>query len=137
MARYLVIANLTLIGDELLDVVRDRAERGPAELHVLVPAGHDPSSWKLHVEDEAVAAARRRLDAALERFAALGVEVHGEVGDASPIEAVGDVLRRGESFDEVIVSTLPVGPSRWLRMDLPRRIERLSGLPVTHVAAKA
>ncbi len=136
MARYLVIANLTLVSDELYDLIRERAERGSAELHVVVPAARDPSTWRSHVEDEDAAAARKRLDAAIERFSALGIDVQGEVGDASPVQAIGDVLRRGEAFDEVILSTLPPGPSRWLRMDLPARIERASGLPVTHVTAR-
>jgi hypothetical protein len=136
MARYLVIANLTLVSDELYELIRERAERGPAELHVLVPAARDPSTWRPHVDDEDAAAARTRLDAAIERFSALGIDVQGEVGDSSPVQAVGDVLRRGETFDEVIVSTLPPGPSKWLRMDLPTRIERASGLPVTHIAVR-
>ena len=34
-----------------------------------------------------------------------------------------------------IVSTLPSHLSRWLRLDLPHRVERATGLPVTHVVA--
>ncbi|MGY1622082.1 hypothetical protein ACI789_07810 [Geodermatophilus sp. SYSU D00965] len=35
--------------------------------------------------------------------------------------------------DAVIVSTLPLGLSRWLRRDLPGRLERAARLPVEHV----
>lgn len=136
MARYLVIANLTLVSDELYELIRERTRRGPTQLHVLVPATRDPSSWRGHVDDEDAAAARERLKAAVERFSALGAEVQGEVGDPSPVQAVGDVLRRGETFDEVILSTLPAGPSKWLRMDLPARIERTTGLPLTHITSR-
>jgi hypothetical protein len=59
--------------------------------------------------------------------------VTGEIGDANPVHAVGDVLLR-DTFDEIIISTLPQGPSAWLRQDAPSRIRRLYGVPVTHVA---
>jgi hypothetical protein len=47
---------------------------------------------------------------------------------------VADVLRR-EPFDEIIVSTLPRGVSRWLRQNVLRRMARFD-LPVTHVVAE-
>jgi hypothetical protein len=78
---------------------------------------------------DAVAVARRRLDSALERFRGLGAEFVGEIGDPSPVLAIGELLRR-RSFDALILSTLPVGPSQWLRHDVPTRIERLFNLPV-------
>jgi hypothetical protein len=37
-------------------------------------------------------------------------------------------------FDEVIVSMLPAPISRWLRLDLPRRVRGL-GVPVTEVVS--
>jgi hypothetical protein len=73
--------------------------------------------------------ARRRLESGLERFRALGADIVGEVGDQSPVMAIGDLLRR-RSFDALILSTLPVGPSQWLRSDVPARIEQLCGIPV-------
>lgn len=137
MARYLVVGNVTLTGDHLLDMIRDRAGGAPCQVHLLVPAGHEVNTWRAHDHDTDLAQARERLREALARFATLeGVEVTGEVGDASPVEAVGDVVRTGQPFDEVILSTLPSGPSRWLRLDVPARIERTCGIPVTHVVAR-
>jgi hypothetical protein len=54
------------------------------------------------------------------------------VGDERPIQAIADVLMC-EPFDEIILSTLPPGMSRWLKMDLPHRVEAVYGLPVTHI----
>jgi hypothetical protein len=54
------------------------------------------------------------------------------VGAPDPLEAVRDAIAR-QKVDEVIVSTLPPGLSRWLRRGLPQQVERLTGLPVTHV----
>ena len=38
-------------------------------------------------------------------------------------------------FDEIVVSTLPTGTSKWLQIDLPHRVERITGMPVEHVVA--
>ena len=64
---------------------------------------------------------------------ALDADVDGEVGDADPALAVEDVLLRGEAFEAIVLSTLPPGPSRWLRLDLPHRLEGKTGLRVIHV----
>jgi hypothetical protein len=39
-------------------------------------------------------------------------------------------------FDEIIVSTLPTGSSRWMGIDLPHRLEKLTSVPVRHVVSK-
>lgn len=71
---------------------------------------------------------------AVTELKAAGVSVDGRVGDADPVRAVETALK-GSQFDEIIVSTLPNRISRWLRQDLPRRLENKTGLPVTHVGA--
>lgn len=133
MRHYLVVANQTLGGDHLAAKLRECLAAGPCDFHVVVPATHakDHATW---TEGEAHAIAQRRLDAALARFRDLGAQADGEVGDQSPMLAIRDALNvRG--FDEMILSTLPPGPSRWLKQDLPHRVERSFGFPVTHVVA--
>lgn len=135
MRRYLVVANQTLAGEHLVSKVRECLAAGPCRFHVVVPATppQDHLTW---TEGEAHALAEARLGKALARFREIGAEVDGEVGDANPLQAVADVLGARE-FDEIIVSTLPPGGSRWLKRDLPRRIERNCGVPVTHVVGEA
>ena len=137
MLRFLVVANLTLGGERLAAAVRERLAGGPCSFYVVVPRT-PPRGHALWVDEEATALAEQRLKQALTRFRQLGADVDGEVGDRDPVQAIGDALRgnRGEHFDEIIVSTLPPGPSRWLRMDLPHRVEALYHLPVTHVVGK-
>jgi GABA permease len=132
MRRYLVVANRTLGGEHLLDAVRQRMAEGPCTFHIVVPASHPSSAWS---EGQVVAMATERLGDALARFAELGATAAGEVGDASPVRAIGDVLLR-EPIDEVILSTLPPGPSRWLRQDVVHRVQRNYDVPVVHIVAQ-
>ena len=64
---------------------------------------------------------------------AAGGEVTGSLGDAEPLMAIQDAVNLGD-YDEIIISTLPLGISRWLKLDLISKAKGL-GLPVTHVAA--
>ena len=154
MPRYLIVANQTLGGSALDAEVRTRVERGAARFHVLVPMvepAHEIATWapadpmfgiplQTEVTADALAEARRRsehrLAAMIDRVRDLGGEVDGEVGDIDPYRAVEAVLER-EPVDEVILSTLPAGISRWVGMDLPSRVERLAPCPVTTVEAEA
>jgi nucleotide-binding universal stress UspA family protein len=134
LRRYLVVANQTLGGEHLVEKVKELLSEGPSQFHVLVPATA-PSDQAVFTEGQAEAIAQRRLDDALTRFRELGVEADGEVGDASPLEAITDALRE-EQFDGIILSTLPPGISRWMKQDLPHRVERSFELPVTHIVGE-
>jgi hypothetical protein len=118
----LVVANVTAGSDELTDCLRERAERGDCRFTLIMPAsGTD---------------ARDRLEDALARMNEAGLEnLEGSVGDPDPVVAVmemWDPMR----FDEIIVSTLPTGSSRWLGLDLPHRLEKLTSVPVQHVVSR-
>jgi hypothetical protein len=131
MPRYLVVAHRTLAGPRLLEVLEQLASHGPTSFHIVAPA--EPPGNHTWTETEARHAAQTRLDHALERFAAVPAEFTTEVGDQNPLLAVEDVLLRDTDFDAIVVSTLPPGPSRWLKLDLPHRLEERTGLRVIHV----
>jgi hypothetical protein len=124
--RVLVVAHRTAATPRLLDEVRARARRSPCTFTLLVPRPY----W-----DPDTDAAAATLELALPLLdEAAGGHVEGIVGASDPFAAVQQAVERG-GFDEVIISTLPARASRWLRRDLPRRVEAL-GLPVTVVTAK-
>lgn len=156
--RYLIVANQTLGTGELVAEVDRLIGLGPSEFHLLVPASHSKSyararrlsmlgadpvtglpteqmpaseEW-LGPDTEGIEAAQKRLDAQVSRIKNASYEVSSEIGDPDPVRAIAQVLSRS-SFDEIILSTLPAGISRWLKADLPSRVARATGLPVKHV----
>jgi hypothetical protein len=131
MPAYLIVANQTLASPILSEAVAARIAAGGARFHVVVPATPVPHglTWN---EQEAVDAARARLDGVLERLRGLGVEATGEIGSQDPVAAARDAMRDGE-FVEVILSTLPPGISRWLHQDVPTRLRNAVTAPVTVV----
>ena len=130
-AKVLVVANRTAGSSELLDAMRERAEQGPAEFHLVVPASPSGASWAFDMHS-GHDAAEHDLEGALQRIRDLGLQVEGEVGDPDPVAAVSDSTHAG-SYDEVIVSTLPKHLSKWLKLDVAHKIAHATGLPVKHV----
>ena len=134
-ARVLVVANRTAGSPELLAALRERAEQGPARFHLVVPSTPHGVSWAADMHSGGNAA-EHDLEGALELLREHGIEIDGEVGDPDPVAAVQDAANTA-SYDEVIVSTLPKHVSKWLKLDLPHKAAHATGLPVTHVEAKA
>jgi|SRR5947209_7740877 len=132
-AKVLVVANRTAGSEELLEALRERAQAGPAHFHLVVPATPHGVSWAADMH-AGTAAAEHDLEGALARLREQEIDCDGEVGDPDPIAAVHDSAHFG-AYDEVIVSTLPKHLSRWLRLDLPRRVAHATGLPTKHVVA--
>jgi hypothetical protein len=118
--RILIVANRTAATQRLLDAVEHRAAAAPCTFTLLVPdvADRRDADWTLDT-------ARRVLSKAA------GTAVGGLAGGPEPFEAVRDAVATGE-FDEIVISTLPRGVSKWLRRDLVSRVRGL-GLPVTSI----
>jgi hypothetical protein len=130
-ARVLVLANRTVDSPRLREYLLERRERGPITVTLLVPA-----AWEIQDPHGGVESGRRRLHAALRAMREDGFDVECRLGDPDPVTALRHAWRPGR-FDEVVVSTLPSRLSRWLQIDLPRRAESITGVPVTVIEAVA
>jgi hypothetical protein len=144
----LIVANQTLGGDHLAEVIKQRIAEQPTRFALLVPATHRTDVIVALAEAFAVqggmrppaptvdddVAAKSRVETGLEWMRGLGASADGFVGEHDPVRAIRDLLT-GQQYDEIIISTLPHGFSSWLHQDLPHRVERVTGLPVTVVSA--
>ena len=130
--RILVIANETVGGRPLREAIKERADRYREEVLVVSPALNSPLRHWLSDEDEARAAAQQRLDESLARLREAGIEAHGEVGDADPLQAIEDALRTFGP-DEIIISTHPEGRSNWLERGVVTGARERFAVPITHV----
>jgi len=134
MRSYLIVGNQTLMGPELEAAIAERLAPGdPPDIYVVVPASPQSGAFTWD-EDQAREAAQERLDAMLEHLKGLGVDATGEVGYRDPVEAARDALRRHPA-DEILLSTLPTGISRWLGQDVPSRLKSAVPVPVVVVTA--
>ncbi len=126
MKNVIVVANKTATSDELVEALRERAQREATQFLLVVPGSPHSDD---HVPCE------QRLAEALEHMRQAGLQVTGTVGAPDPVAAVQE-LWDPRRYDEVIVSTLPLGTSKWLPARLPERIQRITDAPVTHVEAQ-
>ncbi len=134
-AVVLVVANETLVGVELLDAVRRRAEQGPIRAVVVAPV-NDPQSGYVVYRNSRRASAGRRVDRLVADLRASGIPAYGDVFEGGPIAAVEDILAL-EPIDELIVSTHPKETSGWLRKrNVLEELRRLAGdRPFEHVVS--
>jgi len=130
--RILVIANETVGGSELLDVLRRRAEGVQEHVLVVCPALNSVMRHWASDDDGARAAAQLRLETSLAQLARDGVEARGEVGDGNPLQAMEDALRTFGA-DEIVISTHPPGRSNWLERNVVGQARERFDVPVTHV----
>ena len=123
-ANVLVVANETVVGEQLLAKIRERAAAGAASFLIVSPQS-DPSAGA-HPEAE------RRLKRALATLRGEGIDVHGQVAHPDPFSAAMEAIH-DERVDEIVVSTFQPERSGWLRRDLVERLRKETGLPVEHV----
>jgi hypothetical protein len=128
--RVLVIANRTLQGSQLAEIMRDH---DGAEFRVVAPIVVSRVHYLASDVDRELAEARERLAAALDWAREQGLEASGTVGD--PFVALGAIEDELRVFaaDEVVISTYAPGRSNWLETGIVARLREELEIPVTHV----
>jgi hypothetical protein len=125
----LVIANETVLGEALLDRIREKAAGGERTSFLIVSPQSDPNRGA-HPEAEA------RLRRVLTQLRAEGIDAHGQVAHPDPFAAAMHAVR-DERVDAILVSTFPEQRgSSWLRRDLVGRLQREAKVPVEHVVVE-
>jgi hypothetical protein len=123
--RTLVVANQTVGRQELLDVLRRKAEEEPRRFIVISPQSGGQEVGDAH---ERLADALRVLED--EQFDAIGQVVHPD-----PYTAIQHALQF-YAPDDIVISTFPATRSGWLRGDLVDRVRSTTGKPVEHVVMR-
>jgi hypothetical protein len=126
----LVVANETVLGEPLLDRIREKARSGGERTTFLIISPQSDPNQGSHPEAE------RRLRQVLTRLRAEGIEVHGQVAHPDPFTAAMHAVR-DERIDAILVSTFPEQRgSSWLRRDLVGRLTSEAKVPVEHVVVE-
>jgi hypothetical protein len=126
----LVIANETVLGEPLLDRIREKARSGSGRTSFLIISPQSDPEQGTHPEAE------RRLRQMLTRLRAEGIEAHGQVAHPDPFTAAMHAVR-DERVDSILVSTFPEQRgSSWLRRDLVGRLASEAKVPVEHVVVE-
>ena len=128
----LVVANETVAGAALRDEIRRVVEGADANVLVVTPALNSPIRHWTSDEDAARAAAEERLGRSVAELERLGIDAHGEVGDADPVQAIEDALRTFDA-DLIVISTHPEGRSNWLERGVVTSARDRFEIPITHV----
>ena len=125
--RTLVVANQTVASEELLGVLRRKAEGEPRRFIVICPQSGDENG---HGADAAA-----RLAHTLKELEDAGLEAIGQVVHPDPYTAIQNALQF-YAPDDIVISTFPETRSGWLRNDLVGRVEASTGKPVEHVVSE-
>ncbi len=130
MKRTLVVANQTMTGHALLDLLRKKAEEEPRRFIVVCPdtsANGDGEG----ADDPAP----ERLAHMLKELNDSGLDAIGQVVHPDPYTAIQNALQF-YAPDDIVISTFPETRSGWLRGDLIERVRASTGKPVEHVVSE-
>ena len=130
--RILVVANETVGGRALEDVIREKSEGVQEHVLVVCPALNSPLRHLASDEDQARVDAQARLDRSLAKLREAGISARGHIGDSDPLQSIEDALRTFGP-DEVIISTHPEGRSHWLERGVVSGARERFDVPITHV----
>jgi hypothetical protein len=131
--RLLVLAD----GGGAAAAIREQLAREAAgrrsEAFVIAPALASRLNWL--TGDQAVYdRAAAELESTLSALEAVGIEAHGRVGAADPIQAAADGLREYPA-EAIVVVTEPGATPAWLAEGVLETLQARADIPVSHVVA--
>jgi len=117
----LVVANETVAGESLIELLQEKVARRPHRFTVICPqSGGDDGDAPL------------RLAQTLKRLDEEGIDAVGQVMDPDPFTAIQNALQF-YAVDEIVIATYPTTRSGWLRGGLVERVRRSTSKPVEHL----
>jgi hypothetical protein len=122
--RTLVVANQTVASQELLGVLRRKAEEEPRRFIVIAPQSGEENGH-----------GAERLAQTLKELEDAGLEAVGQIVHPDPYTAIQNALQF-YAPDDIVISTFPETRSGWLRGDLVGRVKASTSKPVDHVVAE-
>jgi hypothetical protein len=140
MRSYLLVAHQTAQSEELLSAARGLHREDPTCQFVMLVPATPVAHMLVWEEGETREVAQRAADLARGRLEEHGLNVvEATIGDSDPVHAIGDELRKTRRpFGAIVLSTLPAGRSRWLRLDVISRVRRhYPCIRVIHVESRA
>jgi CheY-like chemotaxis protein len=126
MRHVLVVADETLVGSHVTKRIHELTQVEPLDVQLVVTAGPAGS-------DADIERATENLAAGLQALKTVGIAAAGRVGQADPMAAIAYNLKTNPAVNLVVLSTGPLGNSRWVAMDLPHRVLRRFDVAVEHI----
>jgi hypothetical protein len=123
--RTLVVANQTVASEELLGLLRRKAEEEPRRFIVICPQSGEENGQ----------GTADRLARTLKDLESAGLDAIGQVVHPDPYTAIQNALQF-YAPDDIVISTFPETRSGWLRGDLIGRVKSSTGKPVEHVVSE-
>jgi hypothetical protein len=137
MAKYLLVAHQTAQSPQLLAAAQELIREDRSALFVLLVPATPIGDLVVSQEGEMAEVATRRAESARTWLQDAGVQmIDAKIGDPDPLQAIGNELQSGQPYEAIVLSTLPQGVSRWLRMDVVSRVRREFGhIRLEHVVS--
>lgn len=140
--QHLIIANKALPSPGLDQLLTERAAKGPARFHIVVPRQRratlvpdpllSPNSGpgdELAVKESTDALAEASLSAFFRAYGRSAKQVTGEVSGRRPFAATRAAMK-GSDYDEIILCTPSESSSLGRRFELQSRLRRAFSVPV-------
>ncbi|MFM8827762.1 MAG: cbb3-type cytochrome c oxidase subunit I, partial [Actinomycetota bacterium] len=121
----LVVANETLTSQTLINEIRSRNGDGLWSFQFVVPVG-----------DGDGAIAERRLATTLAILAEGGVSATGRVAEGDVVSVATEAAKEIAPH-ELVIATLPLAESQWMRTDSVDKVRKATGVALSHVIVPA